>query len=123
MKKAILLITFFGCVAAFGQKVYFGKDSIVINDKLCLLYQRTGNNFTITTLDSVKIIEGNITNIAPGEFSTKYTFITVNKEFSNKKIKGRNDLIFWLVQNKILDESCTLNEKKLLKLIKKYNQL
>lgn len=122
MRKVFLLIAFLGSAVAFGQKVHFSQDSIVINDKPCLLYQRTGNNFTITSLDSVKLIEGNITSTAPGKFSTKYTFLTVNKEFSNEKINGRNALIFELVQNKILDESGALNEKKLLKFIKKYNQ-
>lgn len=122
MKKIFLLITFFGCTISFGQKIHFSQDSIVINDRLSLLYQRTGNSFTILSLDSVKLIEGNIINTAPGKFSTEYTFLTINKEFSNEKINGRNALIFELVQNKILDESGALNEKKLLKFIKKYNQ-
>jgi hypothetical protein len=120
MKKIlflILLLAFYGC--AFCQKLTFMKDSIFLNDKACLLYNRTGNDFIIYKLDSSKMILGSIQNVGPGKFSTTYTFEPSNKDFTNSKINGRNELLFILIQNKVLTETGELNEKKLLKFIEK----
>jgi len=122
MKKNLLLILLLGfCYCAFCQKVTFTKDSIFLNDKACLLFSRTGNDFVIYKLDSSKMILGSIQNTAPGKFSTTYTFLPSNKDFINSKINGRNELLFILIQNKVLTETGELNEKKLSKFIEKYN--
>lgn len=123
MKNTLFLITCFCFTAAFGQQsVKFSADSIVIDKIHCFIYERIVNDLTIKSLDNEVLITGSINTISPGKFSTKYTFLTVNKEFYNEKINGRNDLIFSLIDNDVIS-SCALNEKKLLKFIKKYNQL
>ena len=122
MKKFLILIPLFGFYCAFCQKVGFKGDSIYINEKPCLLYKRTGNEFVIYRPDSTKLIHGSIENIGPDKFKTKYAFLTVNKEFTNPKINGRNALIFALVQEKVMTESGELDEKKLLKFIEAYNE-
>jgi len=119
MKKILFLIPLFGFYSAFCQKVTFKADSIFVNEKPCLLYSKTGNDFIIYKLDSTKLITGSVRNLEPGKFATKYTFLTVNKEISNSKINGRNALIFALIQNNVITESCDLDEKKLLNFIEK----
>ena len=122
MKKILFLIPLFGFYNTFCQKVTFKADSIFVNEKACLLYYKTGNDFIIYKLDSSKLILGNVQNIGSGKFATKYTFLTVNKEFSNSKINGRNALIFALIQNNVLTQSCELDEKKLETFIEKNNE-
>lgn len=122
MKKILFLIPLFGFHNTFCQIVTFKADSIFVNDKACLLYNRTGNDFIIYRLDSSKLILGSVQNTGYDKFATKYTFLTVNKEFSNSNINGRNALIFALIQNNVLTQSCELNEKKLEEFIGKYNE-
>jgi len=67
------------------------------------------------------MISGSVQNIGPGKFSTTYTFLPSNKDFTNSKINGRNELLFVLIQAKVLNETGELNEEKLSKFIEKYN--
>jgi hypothetical protein len=120
MRKIPILIPLLGFYSfAFCQTVTFKTDSVFLNNKACLLYARTENDFVIYKLDSTKLITGSIQSTGPHMFSTIYTFLTVNKDFTNSKINGRNTLIFALVQNNILSQEGELNEKKLLKFIEK----
>jgi hypothetical protein len=117
------VFTFLCSSSAFSQTVRFTTDSIIIGNKPCLLYERIAtDSFNIMSLDSIILITGKIVNLAPQKFSTTYDFVETNKLFYKEGVNGRNAIIFFLIQEKVL-ESCELNEQKLIKFIKKYNQV
>jgi hypothetical protein len=120
MRQIITILLLLNILSATGQQVTFSKDSIVINNTTCFSYAKTDSNFSIKSLDGKPLITGSVKNVAPGKFSTNYSFLTVNKEFHNDRINGRNALIFALVQNDVIS-ACQLKEDKLLKFIRKNN--
>ncbi|HSZ35293.1 MAG TPA: hypothetical protein VK772_18400 [Puia sp.] len=120
MNKIIATLLLLNVFSASGQEVSFSKDSILINNTVCFRFLKTDSNFSVKSLEGKTLITWVVKNIAPGKFSTNYTFLTVNKEFHNDKMNGRNALIFALVQSDVISD-CQLNEDKLLKFIKKHN--
>ena len=105
------------------KKVQFEKNEIVLNGKKAFEYQKAGNDFTILDLNGNELITGKISQNESGEWSSLIDFKTVNKTFSNKKIIGRNHLIFALTEENIIKRDFEIDKKKLLKFIKKHNEL
>lgn len=67
------------------------------------------------------IISGEIRKI-DNEWVSKIQFHSVEKSFSNKKIIGRNNLIFALVESNVIGENFEIQKDKLLKFIEKFNE-
>ena len=49
--------------------------------------------------------------------------MTVGKEFSNKKIIGRQEIIFALCENNVIRDNFEIDEAKLALFFEKYNEL
>lgn len=103
--------------------VKFEKDKIFLDNLHCYNYKLDGYSFIISDLNNVEIVRGLITPQGDSEFSSVITFVTLNTKFSNKKIIGRNDLIFALCQNNVLEKNCTINEEKLKEFLVQFNEL
>jgi hypothetical protein len=133
MKKilvlSLLMLTF---INVYSQKskeeqiikaVKLEADKIILNNKLAFNYSRNGNDYSISNLDGKEIIKGIITSLGEGNFSSVITFVTIGKEFSNKKIIGRKEIIFALCENNVIKENFELDEAKLTLFFEKYNEL
>ena len=105
------------------KKVQFEKNEIILNKKKAFEYQKTGNDFVILDLKGNELITGSISKNEKNEWISIIDFKTVNKTFSNKKIIGRNHLVFALAEENIIKKNFEFDEKKLLKFIEKYNEL
>lgn len=80
------------------------------------------NKFEILSLNGEKLITGSIRK-ENDEWKSIIKFVTVNIEFSNNRIIGRNDLIFTLADANVITENFELDKERLLKYIQKFNQL
>lgn len=69
------------------------------------------------------MIKVSITAQGNGKFSSIITFLTIGKEFSNKKIIGRQEIIFALCDNNIINDNFKIDEIKLINFFEKYNEL
>lgn len=133
MKKKVLLLIFvlsFANVIAQKSResqiitaIKLEADKIILNNKLAYNYNRNGNDFVISNLDGKELIKGSITAQGNGKFSSIITFLTIGKEFSNKKIIGRQEIIFALCENNIIKDNFEIDETKLTKFFEKYNEL
>lgn len=124
----ILLISFsslstINAQKRFIKKVQFDNNNIILNGKKAFDYKKEGNDFTILDLNGKKLITGQIRMDENGEWKSLIEFKIVNKTFSNKKIIGRNHLIFALAEENVINKDLKINKKRLLKFIKKYNEL
>ena len=122
----ILLISSMNTIIAqkrIIKKVQFEKNEIILNKKKAFEYQKTGNDFVILDLKGNELITGSISKNEKNEWISIIDFKTVNKTFSNKKIIGRNHLVFALAEENIIKKNFEFDEKKLLKFIEKYNEL
>ena len=104
-------------------EIQFEKDEIILNGKKAFDYQKEGNNYAILDLKGNELITGEIGKNNEGKWFSIITFKIVDKTFSNKKIIGRNHLIFALVEENVFQKNLKINKKKLLKFIKRYNEL
>lgn len=133
MKKilliTLLLLSFIKLSAQETEKkqiitaVKFETDKIILNNKPAFNYNKVYNYFTISDLDGKELIKGDITALGDNIFSSVITFVTFEKQFSNAKIVGRNDLIFALCENNVFTEDFKINEEKLTAFFEKYNEL
>jgi hypothetical protein len=105
------------------KKVQFEKNEIILNKKKAFEYRKTGNDFVILDLKGNELITGSISKNEKDEWISIIDFKTVNKTFTNKKIIGRNHLIFALAEENIIKKNFEFDEKKLLKFIEKHNEL
>ena len=122
----MILITSISTISAqetIIKKVQFKETEIILNDKKAFEYQKSGNDFTILDLNGNELIVGKVSKNENGEWNSIIDFKTVNKTFSNKKIIGRNHLIVALAKENIIQEDFKIDEKELLKYIKKNNEL
>jgi hypothetical protein len=127
---AIVLIIF-GSNIIHAQKqkeqiitsVQFEPEKIILNEKHAFNYIKQGNNFQISNLKNVMLISGKITPVEKGKFTSLIYFATVDKQFQNPKIIGRNDLIFALCENNVITSDFEIDGEKLQEFINKYNQL
>ncbi|AWK05335.1 hypothetical protein HYN56_14260 [Flavobacterium crocinum] len=132
LKLIILFLTIiFSNSTLFAQKneeqiiqaIAFETNKIVLNNKHAYNYTKEGNNFIILNLSNKEIIKGEITSIGDGKFSSIITFLPSGKQFSNKKIIGRNDLIFVFAKYNIIKEDFSIDETRLSSFIENYNEL
>lgn len=132
LKKILALsILLFGLNIVTAQKqkeqiitsVQFETDKIILNEKHAFNYIKQGNNFQISSLKGVMLISGKITPVEKGKFTSLIYFATVDKQFQNPKIIGRNDLIFALCENNVITSDFEINEEKLQEFITRYNQI
>lgn len=105
------------------KAVKLETDKIFLNNQLAYNYSRVDNDFVISTLDGKEFIKGSISSDENGNFSSIITFVTVGKNFSNKKIIGRKEIIFALCENNVLKENFEINELKLTEFFQKFNEL
>ena len=105
------------------EKVKFEHNEIILNDKKAFNYQKNGNDFAILDLEGNELVTGQIRKNDKGEWTSLIYFKIVDKTFSNKKIIGRNHLIFALAEANIIKKNFKFDKKRLLKFIKKYNEL
>ncbi len=135
-KKLFLVVFIFISNSIFSQSrdfsdslspnitsVSFNENEIILNEIVSYKYERLDNKFIIKSLEGSEILKGTIENIGYNKFFTKIIFVNLNKEFSNPKIIGRNDLIFALVNFNVFNNDSTINESKLKEFIEKYNTL
>lgn len=126
---SIFILSFVNLKAQESKKVQIitaiklEADKIILNDKLAYNYTRNGNDFLISNLDGKELIRGSITSHGNGKFSSIITFVTVGKEFSNKKIIGRQEIIFALCENNVIRDNFEIDEAKLALFFEKYNEL
>ncbi len=105
------------------NNIQFDKDKIIIEKKLCYKYSLIENNFLITDLYNKELIKGIIKSEDDNNFSSIITFVTLNKKFHNKKIIGRNDIIFALCYDNVIDKTCKISQEKLKIFVDKNNEL
>lgn len=109
----------------YFTKVGFPKDEpdkIYLNGIHAFYYELDKNKFTISDLNRKEIIKGLITGES-GVWKSTIHFVELDKNFSNSKIIGRNDIIFKLNENNIINKDFKINKKLLLEFIEKYNEL
>ena len=122
----ILFLTFHAASAQQEQNitdVKFEKEKIILNNQIAFNYKKEGNHFSISTLQNVEIISGEITSLGDGKFSNTITFIPQNKTFFSEKIIGRNQLIFALAENNVINKDFTIDGNKLNDFINKFSEL
>lgn len=105
------------------EMVGFKTDKIILNNKPAFNYTRIEDDFTILNLENKELIKGHITPIGDGKFYSIITFLASGKQFSNKKIIGRNELIFALAEYNAINADFTINESKISSFIENYNEL
>ncbi len=120
-----MLLIFIGKSAAQPKPVTvnFTEKEIFVNDSKCFNYAKKGNEFSISDLGGKEIIKGTIRKNVMGKFESTIYFLQGAKTFTNKKIIGRNDLVFSLVNNGIIGKDCLLDQEKLKKFIAENNEL
>lgn len=125
----VLLFTFYNTTAQSSKEeriitaIKLDSTEIFLNNKVAFNYSRVYDDFVISDLNGKELISGRISSIGDGKFSSILTFATVGKRFSNKDIIGRKEIIFALCNNNIITADFTLDEKKLLQFLRKYNEL
>jgi hypothetical protein len=134
MKRIIICILIFtiGIFKINAQKsennriitsVSFEKEKIILNNVNCYNYIREGNEFKILDLNQKELIIGKVEKNSNDEFECVVTFVGINKQFSNKKMIGRNGIIFGLVNNNVIEKNFEFNIEKLNKFIEEFNEL
>jgi hypothetical protein len=131
MKKILFLLAVIMTVFCHGvtaqtvktATVTFSGNDILIDGNKCFTYKKDGNDFMISDAASKPLITGSIFKNILGRFESKIRFLQVNKDFSNKNIVGRNDLVFSLVNNKVIGTDCRIDTEKLENFIKENNEL
>lgn len=134
MRKLIIcmLIFSFGILKINAQNlnndkiitsVSFDKEKIILNDENCYNYIREGNEFKILDLNQKELITGKVEKNSNDEFECVVTFVEINKKFSNKKMIGRNGIIFGLVNNNVIEKNFEFNKEKLNKFIEEFNEI
>jgi hypothetical protein len=125
--KIYLLILIIGAQCGFAQAkpgitVNFTETEIFINDSKCFNYAKNGNDFLISDLAGKALIKGTIRKNLMGKFESTIIFLPLAKTFSNKKIIGRNDLIFAVANGNIIGKDCHIDNEKLKKFIEENNE-
>src|SRR6218665_2479532 len=95
----------------FIKSVNFDKEKIILDGKVCFLYEKNGNSFSINNTDNIPLITGEISSDEYGQFSSIITFEENKVKFSNSKIIGRNDLIFSLIDYYVISKDCQINKE------------
>lgn len=103
--------------------VGFENNKIILNKISCYNYIREGNEFKILDLNNSPLITGTVEKNANDEFVCEVTFVEINKKFSNKKMIGRNGIIFALIDNNVIEKDFKFNKEKLLQFINDYNEI
>lgn len=103
--------------------VEFTGTEIILNKKHAFNYEKSENNFQIKSLENKTLITGNIITLGENKWRSHIIFLTINKEFTNQKIIGRNDLIFALCENNVITKNFEIDDEKLKLFISKYNEL
>lgn len=103
--------------------VSFDKEKIILNNVNCYNYLREGNDFKILDLNQKEIIIGKVEKNSNDEFECVVTFVEINKQFSNKKMIGRNGIIFGLVNSNVIEKNFEFNKEKLNKFIEEFNEI
>jgi hypothetical protein len=94
-------------------QVEFEESKIILNKKHAFNYYKEGNDFIISDLNDNQVIMGTVTPIGNKKFTSKFYFVTIGKEFHNKEIIGRNDLIMALCQYNVINKKLEIDNKKL----------
>ncbi|CAN1554256.1 hypothetical protein MCETHM1_02311 [Flavobacteriaceae bacterium] len=103
--------------------VSFDKEKIILNNVNCYNYLREGNEFKILDLNQKELIIGKVEKNSNNEFECVVTFVEINKQFSNKKMIGRNGIIFGLVNSNVIEKNFEFNKEKLNKFIDEFNEI
>lgn len=103
--------------------VSFDKEKIILNNVNCYNYLREGNEFKILDLNQKELIIGKVEKNSNNEFECVVTFVEINKQFSNKKIIGRNGIIFGLVNSNVIEKNFEFNKERLNKFIDEFNEI
>ena len=132
LKLLFTLVAFIGVVSStYAQKkkkqiiteVEFTTDKIILNNKHAFDYVKDRNYFEIKNLQGETLITGQIKSTDEKTFTSIINFLTLKEQFSNKKIVGRNELIFALCENNVITKDFKLDNDKLELFIKDYNEL
>jgi len=105
------------------DNIEFDKNKIYLEGNLCFNYLLNNGEFAIMDLNSKNIITGKITSLENGNFTSLINFVIIDKKFHNDKIIGRNDIIFALIENFVIDRNCNIDIEKLIKFVEENNQL
>jgi hypothetical protein len=103
--------------------VSFDKEKIILNNVNCYNYVREGNEFKILDLNQKDLIIGKVEKNSNDEFECVVTFVEANKKFSNKKMIGRNGIIFGLVNSNVIEKNFEFNKEKLNNFIEQFNEI
>jgi hypothetical protein len=103
--------------------VSFDKEKIILNNVNCYNYVREGNEFKILDLNQKELIIGKVEKNSNDEFECVVTFVEMNKKFSNKKMIGRNGIIFGLVNSNVIENNFEFNKEKLNKFLEEFNEI
>lgn len=129
--KNYFLLLLFGLIPFIGfsqnknsfDEVHFEKFEIFLDGKLAYKYSIDETNyFEIKNLKGENIITGKITSLGNKKFKSEINFLTVNRNFTNEKIIGRNDIILNLNSHKVIKKNFELDEMRLNEFIDNFNQ-
>jgi hypothetical protein len=104
-------------------EVTFDNTTILLNQKAAFDYTKTKNKFVISDLGGSALVAGKIVPLGNDEYATRMFFITLNKEFYNKKIIGAKDLIKALVEHNVITQKLEIDTEKLLAFIEANNEI
>jgi len=93
-------------------EVDFSPSAISIGGHKCFNYKKEGNTFTVSDLNGNPLFVGNIRKNVSGKFESAISMVAIGQTFRNRKIVGRNDLIFALVNFGVI-RNCTIDEAAL----------
>jgi hypothetical protein len=131
IRLILLLFIYLNITTIYSQRkikpnitaVEFKETKIILNKKHAFNYYKKANDFTISDLNDNPLITGKITPLGNSQFASKIYFITVEKEFYNEKIIGRNDLIMTLCDNNVITKQLEIDNEQLDLFIENFNEI
>ncbi|MDM1061141.1 hypothetical protein HXZ62_00975 [Empedobacter falsenii] len=131
MKKSLLTIGLLILTATvFSQEINLKKGKVLLDGKEILSYERQNSGdleihlYNLETKDEVLYMKKN-SNETPKYYEDDFTqirFLTFGKLLETKINKSWTNLLEWLVQNKVIDNTGKLNEEKVDLIIKNYDE-
>ncbi|MGQ2982766.1 hypothetical protein [Flavobacterium sp.] len=107
-------------------EIKFEANKIILNNQHAFNYARKENKFVIQDRKGNYLIYGEITPSSAADFTCRIRFLTIKdsieQQFYNEKIAGRDELIFALCENNVITKDFELDNDKLRAFIKKFSQ-
>ena len=105
------------------QQIRYKNNFIILNGKKAYEYKMDGIDFFLNDLEGNELITGKLHIISDEIWEYRTTFKMVDKVFYHEEVRGMRHLIEILAVENIFQTDLKINKKRLLRFIKKTNQL